>query len=92
MPSLEISELEPISTVLKPYLSEKVFQCPFDNKGYFEKETSSYEWSTRLNGRPDSRKTDKPREALWDYEPFHGEEGRPKSRNILYSDGRAIGF
>jgi len=92
MPSLELNDLEPIPTGLTPYVSDKVFRCPLDNKEYFENESSSYEWNTRLNGQPDSRKTDTPREALWDYEPFHGEEDKPKSRNILYSDGRALGF
>jgi hypothetical protein len=72
--------------------AKEVFKCSLDNKGYFENEESSYEWNTRLNGRKYSRKTDKPREALWDYEPFHGEPGQPKSRNILYTDGRADGL
>lgn len=81
-----------ISDLLSPYLkSVEVFKCPSDRKRYFEREGSSYEYNTNLNGR----KRDRGRNiyfmgvsriwVFYDYEDFHG----PGIRNFVYLDGHA---
>ena len=64
-----------------------------DEKGYFEREGSSYEYNTRLAGK----RVLKGRFAeilgttripvFYDYEEFHGPRGTPASRNFVYLDG-----
>jgi len=82
----------PISDVLLPYVkSKKVFKCPSDREGYFEREGSSYEYNQRLCGR----KLDRGKFfsfmgstriwVLYDYKDFHG----PGIRNFVYLDGHA---
>jgi prepilin-type N-terminal cleavage/methylation domain-containing protein len=107
MPSLGLSADPSVREVLGPYASDKIFRCPLDDRGYFEKEGSSYEWNVRLNGvnatlgdlpRHPMRVADagppSPSETrvLWDYEAFHGDEGEEGSRSILYLDSRSKTF
>ena len=61
LPTLPVDPAQPlprISDVLKSYVggasgtnSSGVFHCPEDRDGYFQKEGSSYQWNTGLNGR-----------------------------------------
>lgn len=73
----------------------RVFKCPADRLGYFERERSSYEYNDRLAGQRMDRNWLIQRLGfredeiwlLWDYWFFHGRKGQPKSRNWLYLDG-----
>lgn len=103
MPSLELNDDPPITKFLLPYLSDpKVFNCPSDKgqqsttgQKYFITEGSSYEYNTRLGGRPVSksrpveRHGEKERniEVMYDYASFHGKAGEPGAKNYLYADG-----
>jgi prepilin-type N-terminal cleavage/methylation domain-containing protein len=93
MPSLKLNDLLSINGALSQYryVNGDVFHCEMDTE-YYEREESSYEWSTHLNGRKTTRRLDKPRQMLWDYEPFHGKDAGGEIRNILYTDGRATGL
>jgi prepilin-type N-terminal cleavage/methylation domain-containing protein/prepilin-type processing-associated H-X9-DG protein len=84
-----------ITKFLLPYLSEpKTFECPADRvKKYFLTEGTSYEYNSRLGGKPISKERLAERfgernvHVLYDYEPFHGKAGKPGARNYLYADG-----
>ncbi len=93
MPSQNLNNLPTISEALTGYAEKELFHCPGDNQGYFEKEESSYEWSTMLNNQKPTVKifnhiTIKPSNTrvLWDYLPFHGDENEPGAYNIMYYD------
>jgi len=85
MPSLHLNDLPVISDVLETG-SREVFRCPADDQGVFESERSSYEWNVHMNGQSRSPIPGLVAPAMWDYEPFHGEEGLQNSRNVLYLD------
>lgn len=93
-----------IVDVLDQYMehSREVYRCPSDIT-YFERERTSYEYpATRLAGRRRvdllvSRRTGRQRASqdvwlLYDFEPFHGRENQPRSRNVVYLDGHADAF
>ena len=94
MPSLGISNNEPIGVVMKDVIDRpEMLECPADRQGFFEREGSSYEYHTMLGGTkvgesflsgewPDSSTP-----VFNDYEPFHGPVGRPGSINYLFVDG-----
>lgn len=72
--------LPPISVALSAYTTPEIFQCPADNKNYYEKGKSSYEWNARLSGRPGELRGFRGRALkpsmvpiLWDLDAFHGE-------------------
>ncbi len=90
--------------VLAPYIedSKSVFCCPSDVK-YFDDEGISYEYpATRVAGKTRRQLvTDREGRArysstdVWlayDYLPFHGKEGVPKSRNFVHLDGHTEAF
>ena len=81
-----------IVETLAPYLGhgDKVFRCPADKTGLFEREGSSYSWGREwgINGR---RADDRELAVagyrvplLFDGEAFHGRPGLSTSRNYLY--------
>jgi hypothetical protein len=67
----------------------KVFQCPNDNKNYFQVELSSYEWNAGLNGLTADRPSAARREVMFDFENFHFRGGTNGAKNALWGDGRA---
>ena len=84
----------PIAQFLLPHLSSqaKIFKCPGDNV-YFLTEGSSYEYNSRLGGKPVSQTFlaetygERNVHVMYDYEPFHGKPGKPGAKNYLYADG-----
>jgi prepilin-type N-terminal cleavage/methylation domain-containing protein/prepilin-type processing-associated H-X9-DG protein len=70
-----------------------VFRCPADTQGFYEKEGSSYEFNTLLNGRRQdglieevigSSRTP----MLYDYENFHPDPGGGYGgKNVAFCDG-----
>ena len=96
LPSVNTNNLPPIFMVLSNYVggSRRVFQCPYDRVGYYEKEGSSYEWNESFNSTPidaprawDFYRVPSKRAALmYDYEPFHfgGSNGQ---MHVLFADG-----
>ncbi len=108
MPSAERQPTAPIDPenllpricdVLDLQGSTKVFKCPQENLGYFEKEGSSYEWNYTYNNQLiDSviRGTSfmqfqirSERVALmYDYENVHPATGG-NTKNVIYADGHA---
>jgi prepilin-type N-terminal cleavage/methylation domain-containing protein/prepilin-type processing-associated H-X9-DG protein len=98
LPSLKLNSLQRICDILlQDAGSPKVFRCPADTKGYFEKEGSSYEYNTSLGGKRAiggrfANILGTTRIAsFYDYEEFHGSKGGPASRNFLYLDGHVAG-
>jgi prepilin-type N-terminal cleavage/methylation domain-containing protein/prepilin-type processing-associated H-X9-DG protein len=99
LPSLEDpaepASREPITEFVLPYVSEpEIFKCPADRgQRYFLSEGTSYEYNHRLGGRRVSdtfmaeRYGERNVHVMFDYEPFHGEPGRPGAKNYLYADG-----
>jgi prepilin-type N-terminal cleavage/methylation domain-containing protein/prepilin-type processing-associated H-X9-DG protein len=70
----------------------KLFKCPEDRRGLFERDGSSFEWNASINGRMLSRMgqdgSGQPPSAtflLRDREGFHARG----SKNALYADGHA---
>jgi len=101
LPSLGVSNLPVISDVLTPRLGgmANVFRCPDDRQGYFQRERSSYEWNTILNGKTRNAVRQRGEAAndsdirlLWDFEPFHGTAGDPKARNLAFFGGTVKPF
>jgi prepilin-type N-terminal cleavage/methylation domain-containing protein/prepilin-type processing-associated H-X9-DG protein len=84
-----------ITEFILPYLLQpKIFECPSDRvKRYFLTEGTSYEYNSRLGGKPISRERLAERfgernvHVMYDYEPFHGKAGKPGAKNYLYADG-----
>lgn len=92
MPSLGLNDLPTMRDVIDPG-SPEVYRCPADDEQYFEKEETSYEWRTALNGRRPTSFTDPgERSVMWDYEPFHGDEEQKGARNALYLDMHVEGL
>jgi len=105
-PSIEDANDEdskpPITEFLLPYVQEKeVFKCPSDrDKNYFVSEGTSYEYNSRLGGKPVSKSRlaqklklkERNIDIMHDYEPFHGRAGKPGSTNYLYADGHVGDF
>ena len=106
LPSLntDTNILEPITTVLLPYLlTDRVFQCRADST-IFPKEGTSYEWNTFLNGASYDRPQDwSPvtrsivetifggrlnTPLIGDAEAFHVPQGNRLGKNALFFDGR----
>lgn len=94
MPSLALNDDPRIADVLASYLSaaESLF-CPADpEQTFFLREGCSYEYHSNLGGREvsDSFLTKRWGEArtpvMNDYEPFHGEPGKPGAMNYLFAD------
>lgn len=73
--------------------SPRVFRCPCDGNGYYEREGTSYEYNVRLGGQRVLRgrfaevmgSTRVP--VFYDYEEFHGGPGQPGARNFVFVDG-----
>jgi len=69
-----------------------VFRCPEDRVGRFEKETTSYEWNSMLNGRkidqlrfgPILLPTDKI-PVIYDYESWHPST-TTNIKNVVFAD------
>lgn len=89
------TNLDTINLVLTNYLgSQKILQCPSDDKQLFEKTGSSYSWNSLLNGQDAehlevfSIKFD-PHQIplLYDKEKFHRARGEVRGVNFLYADG-----
>ena len=72
---------------------------PDSNEKYFETELSSYEYNARVGGKrirdfliqlsgkkKNTVSDEKNLEIVSDYEPFHGEAGKPGAVNYLYAD------
>lgn len=80
-------------TLLPLLKDERVFKCPDDKQGFFEKEGSSYEWNALLN----KQSKDGPAETLvgssrtpmfYDYENFHIDPGNGYGgKNVVFCDG-----
>jgi len=94
LPSQEGEVLPRIRDLLEPYANNpKVFKCPADEMGYFEREGASYEYSSRLAssrfmGTRFMRVMGNTRiPVFWDYREFHGDQGQPGARNYVYLDG-----
>lgn len=97
MPTLT-PERPSLTRAIGPFIetNEKVFWCPDDDK-YFPKERISYEyrysrlagktWLEVVNGRPSHDVI-----ITYDYDPFHGVRGKPKSRNGLFADWHAEAY
>lgn len=71
-----------------------VFRCPRDQKKYYEKEGSSYEWNYQANGQPivlpgvisGIQMTAVKARLMYDYDNFH--PGRINgTKNVLHGDG-----
>lgn len=73
--------------------SAKVFWCPSDREGLFERTGSSYSWNFLLNGK----KADQMKllgmnfslnqvPLVFDKEQFHRSRGAAKAKNYLYAD------
>jgi prepilin-type N-terminal cleavage/methylation domain-containing protein len=90
-------DIPPISKVLGKFIedSKAVFACPDDQK-YFEEQGLSYEYAKdKLAGktRPDVLQDGRGQpiksaliQVAYDYDHFHGPEGAPYSRNIVFLD------
>jgi prepilin-type N-terminal cleavage/methylation domain-containing protein/prepilin-type processing-associated H-X9-DG protein len=97
-----------ISQVLASYLGSAgtnistLFRCPGDSQGWFEKESSSYEWNYVYSGKNlnDLKAGGRFRGGIptekailmFDYENFHGAaqsstNSQTKSKNALFGDG-----
>lgn len=99
-PAVQLPSLEPnspkITEFLKPFITEQLaFCCPADTgKKRYLSETTSYEYNAFLGGKPVSkswlseRLGEKERNIhiMRDYEPFHGQAGKPGATNYLYAD------
>ena len=72
---------------------ERVFKCPDDKLGFFDKEGASYEWNALLN----NKSKDGPAEdfigasrtpLMYDYENFHIDPGNGYGgKNVIFCDG-----
>lgn len=89
-----VDSMPGIHEVLRSYLGQnsEVFKCPGDRDRLFDREGSSYEWNSTLNGRILHRVgQDRPEEEagltflLRDREAWHAKE----RRNAVFADGRA---
>jgi len=98
LPSLGISDHPSIAKVLRRDLENtNALLCPAEpnavGERYFDTEGSSYEYNTRLGGRTVEQTFLSKRFGttnvfvMFDYESFHGDDGRPGSRNYLFADG-----
>lgn len=83
--------------LLEPILRDpRVFKCPEDRQGFFEKEGSSYEWNAALNGRPQDGKLEEilgssRTPMLYDYENFHPDNGNGFSgKVVIFVDGNVV--
>lgn len=93
MPSVDTLGLPRICDVLADEAqNQKVFRCPSDNEGYYQREGSSYEYNMNLAGRLikdiTERRLGNNTFVMFDYKPFHGKPGKPGSTNYLFIDGR----
>ncbi len=97
LPSVPVDPSNPlpkISEVLSNSIggSKMVFRCPEDRVGRFEKETTSYEWNSMLNGRkidqlrfgPILLPTDKI-PVIYDYESWHPST-TTNIKNVVFAD------
>lgn len=102
-PSLELNDLPCIADVLESYTGTKIFRCPMDDQGFYEKERSSYEFNVTaygkiaedpltFGGRP--RPTPDPANtaAFYDYECFHGKKDSGHAKNAVFGDGHVETF
>lgn len=102
MPTLN-PQLDSLVKILANYIesNEPVFACPSDIK-YFKREGISYEYpSIRVAGKTRPQLLTRNGVAIYsssevwlgyDFEPVHGREGVPGSRNFVYLDGHAQPF
>lgn len=92
MPTVN-TDYERICDILAVYLdTQKVFECPMDDKGYFQNEGSSYAYHMSYGGRTVkdiiSRRLGVNSFIMYDYEPFHGKPNSKGAMNYLFLDGR----
>jgi len=94
LPTQEMDNRPSLREVLIDYApNPKVFRCPMDTDGYFEREGASYQYFPRLAGQRvlagrfaqalGSTRTP----VFFDYEEFHGPQGTVGSRNFVFVDG-----
>lgn len=83
--------------LLTPVLRDpRVFKCPEDRQGFFEKEGSSYEWNAALNGKPQDGKLEEilgssRTPMLYDYENFHPDNGNGfGGKVVVFVDGNVV--
>jgi len=83
--------------LVEPILRDpRVFKCPEDRQGFFEKEGSSYEWNAALNGKPQDGKLEEilgssRTPMLYDYENFHPDNGNGFSgKVVIFVDGSIV--
>ncbi len=80
-------------TLMPSVRDERIFKCPEDKQGFFEKEGASYEWNALLN----NKSKDGPAEEfvgtsrtpmMYDYENFHpGSDKGYGGKNVVFCDG-----
>ncbi|HEY3320170.1 MAG TPA: type II secretion system protein [Planctomycetota bacterium] len=82
-----------LRTVLSPYTPDvRVFCCPADHQGFYQKEGLSYEWNIMLNGIIQDGLLDQflgPSKTpmIYDYENFHPGGGPWGGKNVVFLDG-----
>ncbi|MCZ7643774.1 MAG: prepilin-type N-terminal cleavage/methylation domain-containing protein [Planctomycetota bacterium] len=81
-------------TLLEYVRDRRVFQCPEDRRGLYEKEGASYEWNVILNGETPGTFVEQLVGAsrtpmLYDYENFHPDPGAGGwgGKNVVFCDG-----
>ena len=86
-----------IEIILGPHLGNtNVLRCPSDQRRWFERTGSSYDWNFLVNGQPadnlrvlamDFGASGTP--LLSDKEAFHAARGAGRGKNYLYADGHS---
>lgn len=80
-------------TLITYVKDDRLFRCPEDRQGFFEKEGASYEWNAALNGRTQDSVLEMvlgPSRApmMYDYENFHPDRGGGYGgKNVVFCDG-----
>lgn len=95
LPSARLNTLPRIVDVLLPYAGDAgVFRCHMDQvRPYWQTEGSSYEYISLEGGQLVDRSFVAQQlgtsrmPLMHDYEPFHGDAGKPGSCNYLFADG-----
>jgi prepilin-type N-terminal cleavage/methylation domain-containing protein len=80
-----------INVVVSNYVggAMRVFQCPNDNRNYFQTHGTSYEYAAALSDRPIDRANSYKEPVCYDYENFHLKGGTNGAKNVVWGDGRA---
>ncbi len=91
-PSINTGKPRMRDVLIKYAPDERVFKCPDDKQGYFEKEGASYEWNAALNETSQDGPIDKliaptKMPMMYDYENFHPRSGDFGGKNVVFLDG-----